>query len=64
MNNSEKMMNELIQSIGVGVEMYTIAFRAFKTQGFSDDEAIKHTKAYLNTMLEYSTGNQSGEEAN
>lgn len=62
--NANEMMNELIQSIGAGIEMYTIAYRTFKNQGFSDDEAIKHTKAYLATILEYGTAHPKDKEAN
>lgn len=45
-------INQIIQGIGLMTEMYTITYQSFKKQGLSDEEAIKHTKAFISLMMD------------
>ncbi len=45
-------INQIIQGIGLMTEMYTITYQSFKKQGLSDEEAIKHTKAFISVMMD------------
>ena len=50
--NSE-LINELINGLGMMTELYTIIYQNFKNQKMSDDDAIKHTKAFMAVMVDY-----------
>lgn len=45
-------INQIIQGIGVMTEMYTITYQSFKKQGLTDDDSIKHTKAFMSVMID------------
>jgi hypothetical protein len=45
-------INQIIQGIGLMTEMYTITYQSFKKQGLGDEEAIKHTKAFISVMMD------------
>lgn len=49
-------INQIIQGIGLMTEMYTITYQSFKKQGLSDEEAIKHTKAFISVMMDSIVG--------
>ena len=48
-------MNEgvqnFIRSMGVLCEQWTIVYRSFISQGLSKDEALIHTKAFMETVF-------------
>lgn len=50
MNN--KTVEQLIQGIGVLVELWTITYRGFISQGFDNTTAINHTRAFMSSMME------------
>ena len=50
--NSEQI-NELINGLGMMTELYMIIYQNFKNQKMSDDDAIKHTKAFMAVMVDY-----------
>lgn len=50
MNNEQ--INQLIQGIGMMTELYLITFSNFKKQNLSDEDAIRHTKAFMSVMME------------
>lgn len=52
--NSEQI-NALINGLGMMTELYMIIYQNFKNQKMSDDDAIKHTKAFMAVMVEYCT---------
>ena len=45
-------INQIIQGVGLMTEMYTITYQSFKKQGLSDEEAIKHAKAFISVMMD------------
>lgn len=49
--NSDQL-NQLIQGIGMMTELYLITYQNFKAQNLSDDDAVKHTKAFMSIMME------------
>lgn len=54
---------ELINGVGAMAELWTISYNSFKKQGFSDDDAITHTKAFMSVMTDVVLrlgGGQSG----
>lgn len=60
MNNNQ--ITELIKGIGMMCELWTITYQNFKSQKLSEEEAIKHTAAFMSVMMESFKGN-SIEEA-
>lgn len=49
--NSDQV-NQLIQGIGMMTELYMITYQNFKSQKLSEEEAIKHTKAFMSIMMD------------
>lgn len=64
MNLDNSPIGQLIQGIGVMTELYTITYNSFKQQKLSDEEAIKHTKAFISVMMEslMNTGDKDTKE--
>lgn len=64
MNNEQ--INQLIQGIGMMTELYLITFSNFKKQNLNDEDAIKHTKAFMSVMMETftDTGGKTNLEGN
>ena len=60
MDNSSSMLNELIKSMGIMSELWMIAYNSFKNMKLSDEEAMKHTKAYMSAIMHEAMS--SGEE--
>lgn len=60
MNNEQ--INQLIQAIGMMTELYSITYNNFRLQKLSDEEAIKHTKAFMSVIMEslMGAGNKEG----
>ena len=58
---------ELINGVGAMAELWTISYNSFKKQGYSDDDAIVHTKAFMSVMTDVVLklgGNQGGGSSN
>ena len=51
MDNSSSLLNELIKSIGIMSELWMIAYNSFRNMKLSDEEAMKHTKAYMSAII-------------
>lgn len=45
-------LNNLIQSIGLLTELWSITYQGFKRQGMSDSDAMQHTKAFMSGMFD------------
>lgn len=53
-------VNQLIQGIGLMTELYMITYQNFKKQGLSEEESIKHTKAFMAVMMDsFSNGQEA-----
>lgn len=61
MNNEQ--VSQLIQGIGLMTELHMITYQNFLAQKMTDEEALKHTKAFMAVMLEafMKTGGGSNE---
>lgn len=51
MDNSSNMLNELIKTIGMMSELWTITYNSFKNMKLSDEEVMNHTKAYMSVII-------------
>lgn len=51
MDNSSNMLNELIKSMGIMSELWIIVYNSFRNMNLSDEEAMKHTKAYMSAII-------------
>ena len=51
MDNSSSLLNELIKSMGIMSELWMIAYNSFRNMNLSDEEAMKHTKAYMSAIM-------------
>lgn len=49
MNNDQ--VNQIIAGLGAITELWTITYNGFKKQGFTDDAALDHTKAFMSIMM-------------
>lgn len=56
---NEKLM-ALINGIGVMSELWVITYNSFMKQGMSTDDALLHTKNFMEVMLKF--GNELNEE--
>lgn len=50
MNNDA--LEQFIQGIGMMTELHMITYQNFLAQKMTDEEALKHTKAFMAVMLE------------
>ena len=50
MSKSPNFKN-FLNGVGAFVEMWIITFNCFKNNGFSDDEAMIHTKAAMSLLM-------------
>lgn len=50
MNNEQ--LNQFIQGIGMLTELHMITYQNFLAQKLTDEEALKHTKVFMASMLE------------
>lgn len=48
MNNQ---MNELIKAMGITVELWIMTYKNFKSRGFDDKEAMRHTTGFMEAFL-------------
>lgn len=49
MNND--LVKQLIQGLGVMTELWAITYNSFKSQGFTNGDAINHTKAFMSVVI-------------
>lgn len=45
-------LNEFINAIGMTTEIWIITYSSFQARGLSDEEAMKHTKEFMQSFLE------------
>lgn len=57
-NEIEKQIKELFTAIGACVEMWNVAYKNFKSAGYSEEEAMKHTEAFVRVLLTTKMGGQ------
>lgn len=55
MNNNQ--LNDLIKGLGMMCELWIITYQNFKAQKLSEEEAMKHTAAFMSIMIESFKGN-------
>jgi hypothetical protein len=60
MNNEQ--VNELIKGIGLITELWMITYKAFESQGLSNEDATMQTKALMSIMVNSIVGTNNGEE--
>ena len=58
MNKDEisKQINELFTAIGAMVEMWNVTFKEFKKIGYSDKDAIEHTREFMKIIIHKPNG--------
>lgn len=44
-------LKNFINAVGMLTETWSITFKGFKKQGMTDEEAIKHTSAFMSTFM-------------
>lgn len=59
MNNNQ--LDDLIKGMGMMCELWTIVYQNFKAQKITEEEALKHTGAFMAIMLKSFIGNSSEE---
>lgn len=52
---------DFLNGMGAFVEMWIITFNNFKNNGFSDNEAIKHTKAVMSLIIHPNTNTEEND---
>ena len=62
MNKEE--LERFINSIGATVEIWVFAYNQFISNGFDENKALEHTKAYMSMALGLGTKNTDKEETN
>lgn len=45
-------MKEFLISVGLMTEIWTITYNSFKKQGFTTQDALEHTKAFMAMTIE------------
>lgn len=59
--NSDQV-NQIIQGLGVMVEMWTIVYNQFKQQGYDDAAALSHTTAFMSIAINSIIDNDNKED--
>lgn len=56
-NDIQKQIKEIFTAIGAMVEMWNVAYKNFKSAGYSDEEATRQTAALMQVLLGRIKGN-------
>lgn len=59
-NDIQKQIKELFTAIGAMVDMWNVAYKNFKSAGYSDEDATRQTAAFMQVLL----GNMRGHSGN
>lgn len=49
--DAKKQLTDFINSVGALTEIWAIAYKSFLGQGFTEEQAIANTQAFVHTFL-------------
>lgn len=61
MASMDNMFNQIVTAIGAIAEMWTIAYKSFLNQGFSEKEALVHTQALIKSIISTNNGGNNND---
>lgn len=56
-------LDDFIRGIGLMVEMWVVTYNSFIKTGLSESDAMKHTKAFMELVIDSNLAKQEGSDA-
>ena len=56
-------LDDFIKGIGLMVEMWVVTYNSFIKTGLSESDAMKHTKAFMELVIDSNLSKQEGSDA-